>query len=92
MRKHFDKEEDEFYEDWEKTGQEEMAEIHKECAKKAAILDVRDRLYTIKELVTVCREALSESQLYNIKNHVVNVLYFQVEAQLKIAEEELAKL
>lgn len=79
-------------EDWEATGQEEMNSLYVECKHKASVLDIRDRLNNLKELVMVCREALSESKIIDIKSIVGDVLYFHVEEQIRIAEEELCNL
>jgi hypothetical protein len=82
--------------DWEATGQEEMNELYQEIKDKEipkerrrTILDVRDRLNNLKDLVELCSESLLYSKLNNINVHVANVLYFQVKEQIKIAEEEL---
>lgn len=82
----------EFEEDWETTGQDEMNRLHAECKQKRSVLDVRDRLNNLKDLVTVCVEALIHSELNEVKLHVGHVLYFQVIEQIKTAEEELASL
>lgn len=94
-------EEDE--EDWEASGTSEVNRIYAECTydgsrkqadynDKKSILDVRDRLNNLISLVTVCREALCESKLIDIKEIVSDVLYFQIEEQIKTAEQELANL
>jgi sigma54-dependent transcription regulator len=62
---------------------------HKEVT---SILDVRDRLDNLKNLVTVCREALTLSDLGDIKRLISHVLYFHVEEQIKIAEQELSRV
>lgn len=77
-------------EDWEATGQEEMNRLHAGCKQKTSVLDVRDRLNNLKDLITVCIEALTHSELNEVKLHVGHVLYFQVIEQIKIAEEELS--
>lgn len=77
-------------EDWETTGEEEMSRLHAQCTQKRSILHVRDRLNNIKDLITICHEALTNSELNEIKTMVSNVLYFHVQQQIKLAEEELA--
>lgn len=81
-----------FNEDWEATGQEEMNEICEKVTEKKSILDVRDRLNNLLELVIICREALTESSLIKIQEHVANVMYFHVEEQLRITEQELKNI
>lgn len=72
----------------------ETEEMEEEEIKrpKASVLDVRDRLVNILDLITVATEALEHSQLINIKQHVVHVLYFHVKEQIRLAEEELAQV
>jgi hypothetical protein len=86
---------DRIEEDWEATGQDEMNDLYDKIIQKTpkrTVLEVRDRLVNLKDLVTVCREALCESKLYEIKTIVIDVLYFHVEEQIKIAEQELANV
>jgi|SRR5215207_7502678 len=78
--------------DWETSGEEEMQRLFEGCRRETSRLEVSDRLSNIVDLVTVCREALSDSSLIDIKTVVVNVLYFHVEEQLKLAQEELTNL
>jgi len=56
----------------------------------ATILDIRDKIGHIKDLVCICGEALIYSSLNDIKRLVVDTLYFQVQSQLNHVSEELA--
>jgi hypothetical protein len=83
-------------EDRETTGQEEMNELYQEIKdkeipkeRKRTILDVRDRLNNLKDIIEICTQCLLYSKLNNINVHVAHVLYFQVQEQIKIAQEEL---
>lgn len=77
--------------DWEATGQEEVQKIlDKKMSGQAAILDARDRLNNTLELLKVCRDALEDSTRLNINSTISNILYFYVEKEIKLAEEDLA--
>ena len=89
--------------DWEASGAEEMNKLLEECQhnrstieaeekQKASILEVRDRLNNMIDLITLCHDSLECSQLFAIKQHVSHVLYFYVREQIKLAEKELANL
>lgn len=89
----------EIEEDWETTGQEEMNELYQEVKDKEirktrtrTILDVRDRLNNLKDLIEVCSESLIYSKHNNINTNVAHVLFFQVTQEIKTAEEELARV
>lgn len=77
-------------EEWETTCQEQMNELYKECENKKSIMNVRDRLNNLKDLVTVSSEASIHSDHLFIKESVGHVLYFHVLEQIKLAEEELS--
>lgn len=70
----------------------ENNEKYADNTRKSRILHIRDRLCNLKDLLTVCHESLSNSQLNDIKTHVGNVIYFQVIEQIKLADEELSEL
>jgi len=53
------------------------------------LLDIRDKIGHIKDLIQVCGEALIYSSLNDIKRLVVDTLYFQVQSQLNQVSEEL---
>lgn len=78
--------------DWETSGQDEMNKLHAECTQEASVLHARDKLNELVSLLTVCREALTESKLIHIKTIVGEVLYFYVEEEIKTIEKELSKV
>jgi hypothetical protein len=43
----------------------------------------------LKDIIEICTQCLLYSKLNNINVHVAHVLYFQVQEQIKIAQEEL---
>lgn len=86
-------------EDWESTGHEEMNQLYQDIkdreiqkTPKANVLDVRDRLNNLKDLIEVCSESLIYSKINNINTRVAHVLYFQVNKEIQKAEEELASI
>jgi hypothetical protein len=89
--------------DWEDTGKEEYLALQEKCreqrelgemfnASRVKINDIRDRLENVLSLIRVCREALTNSTMIDIRNIVADSLYFFVEEQMKIADEELCEL
>jgi hypothetical protein len=77
------------FEDWEATGADEMNQLAERCRQTSKITRVRDRLTNLRELVTICREALLNSDLSAINILVSNVLHFHVEDQINLIDEEL---
>lgn len=59
---------------------------------KAGILDARDRLSNLGELVSVVGEALTNSELTEIKRLVRHVLYYYIEKEIKLIEEGLSEI
>ena len=84
--------ENESEDDWETTGLEELNGFHEEYTRNKRIIHVRDKLNNILDLLILCREALSNSELIKINETVINVLYFYVENQIKLAEKELSQI
>lgn len=74
--------------DWERTGEEEMNRLHEKC-RKPTVLDVRDSLNNIADLVTICGQALEFSSFAEIKTIVSNVLTIHIVNEIKRAEQEL---
>jgi hypothetical protein len=81
--------------DWENTGQDEMNDLYDECTEKKSIVDIRDDLNNICDLIHVCAAAL-RSEDKGLKEYtatkVAHVLYFCVESKLVDIEEDLEKL
>lgn len=82
---------DDEQDDWEATGQDEMNELHDKCTSGNKVLNARDHLCELADLVKVCIEALSESKLKDIKRIVTDTLYFHVLPGIERIEKELAK-
>jgi hypothetical protein len=61
--------------------------------RQKSILDVRDELNNMRDLVDVCSAALlgPENQNKRIQQNVAHVLYFYIDPIIKKLEEELAK-
>lgn len=78
--------------DWELTGEEEMKDLLSTCRKSVNKIDIRDRLNNLKDLIWLCHDCLSNSQLIEIRSIVSSVLYFHVLSELKITEEELSRI
>lgn len=78
--------------DWEATGQDEMNDLHvKTTQERKKILNARDQLLELDDLVTVCIEALMESKMTEVRKIVGQVLYFHVRPAIARIEEELGK-
>lgn len=83
---------DEENDDWEATGQEEMNDLHiKTTQERKKILNARDQLLELDDLITVCIEALMESKMVGVKKIVGSALYFHVRPAIARIEKELAK-
>lgn len=81
-------------EDWEATGQEEMNRLHAECKQKKSIIDIRDALNNLNDLIDVCGAALLGHENTNqerIQRHVAHVLCFYVHAIITDLEKELER-
>ena len=63
-----------------------------EAREVKTLMDVRDRLGNLKDLVDICSEALECSKRNDIKTLIQNILYFQVREQITIADKELQSL
>lgn len=63
-----------------------------ENERKPSIMDVRDRLNNILDLLHLCGDSLLYGQHIDVKKQVAHVLYFYVEEQIKQAEKELSNL
>lgn len=70
-------------------------EIEIQKLPKASIIDVRDRLGNLRELVDVCGWALLHPDCMKqekLQKNVAHVLYFFVQEQLQTADEELKQI
>lgn len=78
--------------DWEATGMEEMNELQKKCQESRSVLDIRDSLNSLIDLLEVCGDALLNEDMisYRSNTKVANVLYSHVQKELKHIEKELA--
>ena len=79
------------YFDWELTGQQEMNDLCERHKHASSNVGIRDRLTNLKDLVSLCIEALGSSELVDVRYVVKNVLHFHVQKQLELAEKELAQ-
>lgn len=82
-------------EDFESTGQEEMNNVYDKYKEKTSVLDVRDELNNVTDLVETCAVALlSEKTGWEDRSRkkIAHVLFFYVANKLTELEEALAKL
>lgn len=77
-----------------KKAQEVLTEENEreEVKDSPCILDIRDHISNIQDLLTLCIECLSESELIKVKDVVVSVLYFHVKDGLTKIDQELKDL
>jgi len=78
--------------DWEMTGQDEMNALYEECKQKRSVLDVRDGLNNVVDLVNLCTDCLENSQLIEVKTLVSSVLHFHVIEEIKRLEGSLKEV
>lgn len=78
--------------DWEVTGLDEMSELQEKCRASMSVLDIRDSLNNLIDLLDVCGGALLNEEVtsYDSNTKVANVLFSNVQKQLKHIEQELA--
>lgn len=78
--------------DWEASGQEEMNRLYAECRRNTAVINARDELVNLRDLVRTCTAALiSENDRDSVSAQVAHVLHFYLEPKLVYLEKELAR-
>lgn len=78
--------------DWEQSGAEEMNKLQEKSKRKITAMDIQDHVASVYDLVKMCGDVLTYSQLDKARELVRDVLYFHVEKELKAIDEELKNL
>ncbi len=64
-------------------------ETNEEDLEAKSIVDIRDDLNNLQDLIAVCVESLMHSPRTDIKTLVGHVLYFNLQNQIRSIDEEL---
>ena len=67
-------------------------QFEKEDISRKELMEIRDRISNVKDLVSVLCCALRDGEQINLKSLVGDVLHFHVLEQIKIIDQEINKI